>query len=49
MPGYAAASLIRLKTKKAEAWNGKIFVTAVRHDHIRNKSTIFFRKPLEGY
>lgn len=49
MPGYAAASLIRLNTKKAEAWNGKIFVTAVRHDHVRNKSTIFFRKPLEGY
>lgn len=49
MPGYAAASLIRLKTKKAEGWNGKFFVTAVRHDHVGNKSTIFIRKPLEGY
>ena len=49
MPGYAAASLIRLKTTKATGWDGKIFVTGVRHDHVGNKSTIFFRKPLEGY
>ncbi|MBQ9229083.1 MAG: hypothetical protein IJ168_09680 [Eubacterium sp.] len=49
MPGYAAASLIRLKTKKAEGWNGEFFVTMVRHDHVGNKSTIYIRKPLEGY
>ena len=49
MPGYAAASLIQLKTTKASGWDGKIFVTGVRHDHVANKSTIFFRKPLEGY
>ena len=49
MLGYAAASVIRLKTTKAEAWNGTIFVTGVRHDHLKNQSTIFFRKPLEGY
>lgn len=47
--GYAAASLINLTTEKAGAWNGKIFLTRVRHDHINNKSKLFFRKPLEGY
>lgn len=49
MPGYAAASLIRLKTTKAEGWNGTIFLTMVRHDYIRNMTTASFRKPLEGY
>lgn len=49
MPGYAAASLIRLTTTKAEGWNGTIFLTRVRHDHIRNTTTVFFRRPLEGY
>ena len=49
MLGYAAASVIRLETPKASAWNGPVFVTKVRHDYIANKSTIYFRKPLEGY
>lgn len=49
MPGYAAASLIRLSTTKANGWNGTIFLTRVQHDYIRNTSTVFFRKPLEGY
>jgi hypothetical protein len=49
MLGYAAASILRLNTPKASAWNGTVFVTKVRHDYIGNKSTIYFRKPLEGY
>ena len=49
MLGYAAASVIRLETPKASAWNGPVFVTKVRHDYIANKSIIYFRKPLEGY
>ena len=47
--GYAAASLLTLKTEKASAWNGTVFVYKVRHDFVGNKSTIYFREPLEGY
>lgn len=47
--GYAAASLLRLKTKKASAWNGTVFVYKVRHDFVGNKSTLYFRDILEGY
>lgn len=47
--GYAAASLLRLKTKKASAWDGTVFVHKVRHDYVANKSTIYFRDLLEGY
>jgi len=49
MLGYAAASLIKLSTSKAGAWDGTIFVTRVRHDHINNRTKLFFRKPLGGY
>lgn len=49
LPGYAAASLLKLKTAKASAWNGTVFVYRVRHDYVGNKSTIYFRTPLEGY
>ena len=47
--GYAAASLLQLKTKKASAWNGTVFVYKVRHDFVGNKSTLYFRDILEGY
>lgn len=47
--GYAAASLLKIKTKKASAWDGTVFVYKVRHDFVGNKSTIYFREPLEGY
>lgn len=49
LTGYAAASLLRLKTKKASAWDGTVFVYKVRHDFVGNKSTLYFREPLEGY
>ena len=49
LTGYAAASLLRLKTKKASAWDGIVFVYKVRHDFVGNKSTLYFREPLEGY
>lgn len=49
LTGYAAASLLKLKTKKASAWDGTVFVYKVRHDFVRNKSTLYFREPLEGY
>ena len=46
---YAAASLLMLKTPKASAWDGPVFVYKVRHDFVGNKSTIYFRDLLEGY
>lgn len=49
LPGYAAASLLKLKTEKASAWDGTVFVYKVRHDFVGNKSTLYFREPLEGY
>lgn len=49
LPGYAAASVLRLKTPKASAWDGTVFVYKVRHDFVGNKSTLYFREPLEGY
>lgn len=49
LTGYAAASMLKLKTKKASAWNGNVFLYKVRHDFVANKSTLYFREPLEGY
>lgn len=49
LTGYAAASLVKLKTKKASAWNGTVFIYKVRHDFVGNKSTLYFRDLLEGY
>lgn len=50
MTGYAAVSIVTLSTTKASAWNGKIFITKVRHDYVGNKTVLYFRKVrLEGY
>ena len=49
LTGYAAASLLKLKTKKASAWDGTVFVYKARHDFVGNKSTLYFRDLLEGY
>ena len=49
LTGYAAASLVKLKTKKASAWDGTVFVYKVRHDFVGNKSTLYFRDLLEGH
>ena len=49
MTGFAAASVLKLKTTKASAWDGTVFVYKVRHDYVKNKSILYFRKPLEGY
>jgi len=49
LTGYAAASLLKLKTRKASAWDGTVFVYKVRHDFVGNKSTLYFRDLLEGY
>jgi len=49
LTGYAAASILRLKTGKAGAWDGPVFVYKVRNDFAGNKSTLYFRNLLEGY
>lgn len=49
LPGYAAASMLKLKSTKASAWDGTVFIYKVRHDFVANKSTLYFREPLEGY
>ncbi len=46
---YAAASIINIETSKAASWNGKVFITRLRTDHVRGETKVFFRKPLEGY
>ena len=46
---FAAASLFDLATPKASMWDGPVFVYKVRHDYVRNASTIYFRKLLEDY
>lgn len=47
--GFAAASLVNIKTTKAKSWDGPAFVERVRHDYIKGETKLFFRKPLEGY
>lgn len=49
LAGYAAASVLKLKTAKASAWDGTVFVYKARHDYVANKSTLYFRDLLEGY
>jgi len=50
MTEYAAASLLKLSTTKASAWDGTVFLSKVRHDYVKNKTTLYFRRvTLEGY
>lgn len=45
----APGSNVTLNTEGASGWDGKAFVTQVRHDYVKTKSKIWLRKPLEGY
>ena len=46
---YAAGSVVNLETAGVSSWNVPVFLTHVRHDMVRARTKIFFRKILEGY
>lgn len=46
---YAACSVLNLVTPGVSSWNVPVFLTHVRHDMVRAKTKLFFRKTLEGY
>ena len=47
--GYAAGSVINLDTPGVNSWNVPVFLTHVRHDMVKARTKLFFRKILEGY
>jgi hypothetical protein len=49
IPALTAGTMINIKNDRAASWSGAFFISKVRHDYGNRKSTIFFRKPLEGY
>lgn len=49
MPDFAAGSIAELKTTGAQSWDGPAFITRIRHDYVKGRSKLYFRKPLEGY
>lgn len=46
---YAAGSVISLETPGVASWNVPVFLTHVRHDMVKARTKLFFRKTLEGY
>lgn len=46
---YAAGSVAEVKTDGAASFDGQAFISRLRLDYVRERSKIFFRKPLEGY
>lgn len=49
LQNYAAGSIVNISTDSARSWNGPAFVVHIRHDLVKGKSKVEFRKPLEGY
>ena len=49
LQNYAAGSVVNIKTDSARSWDGPAFITHIRHDIVKGKSKVEFRKPLEGY
>ncbi len=49
MPDFAAGSVAELQTQDAQSWDGPAFVSRIRHDYVKGRSKLYFRRPLEGY
>lgn len=49
MGAYAAGSVVNLETAGVDSWNVPVFLTHVRHDMVRARTKLYFRKILEGY
>lgn len=46
LKGVSAGSVVKSVSKKKPTWNTELFVYKLRHDFLKNKSTIWARKPL---
>jgi len=44
IPELAACSVVNLRTNGYSNWDGPVFIYHIRHDYIKRKSKIFFRK-----
>lgn len=45
--GLTAGSVVNINTEDTEGFDGKIFLTRVRHDYKKGQSKVFFRKVVE--
>lgn len=46
---FAAGSVVNLDNSKMPLWNGKVFISKIRHDFVNNQSKLFFRYSNEDY
>lgn len=46
---YAAGSVVTLETEGVKSWDGPAFITRIRHDYVKLRSKLYFRRPMEGY
>jgi hypothetical protein len=49
LPGFAAASTVRLSNSRSPSWDGTAFLSHIRNDYGSGDTKLFFRRPLEGY
>lgn len=49
IPQLSAGICVDLVNEDAPLWSGRMYVYRVRHDYQKRATTIYMRKPLEGY